>query len=190
MQTISAVPHVMFTLLRRKDIRLAQRKAMVGSDPKKPLKVHGLREGIGQIRIAVPKLQELIQILKRHPTSFVACSHSSQHRHKWRDCMLLNLISCGSLALTSVLVVTPLKGLQQHNQRKHALQEQFDQLEERTPNRAHSELLRQLMGVMQDRMDAFAAMRTSAPSSLHSIPTGIWQDEALQQNEQDQNRQD
>ena len=59
---------LMFTLLRRKDIRLAQRKAMIFSEPKKPLKVHGLREDIGQIRIAVPKRQEPIQILERHPS--------------------------------------------------------------------------------------------------------------------------
>ena len=94
--------------------------------------------------------------------------------------MLLKLISCGSLALVSVLLITLLNGLQQHNQRIDTLQEQIDQLEERTPNRAHSELLRQQMGVMQQRMDASAAMRTSAPSSLHRIPTGIGQDEALQ----------
>ena len=61
--------------------------------------------------------------------------------------MLLKLISCGSLALVSVLVVTLLQGLRQHNQRIHALQERIDQLEERTPNRAHSELLSQQMGV-------------------------------------------
>ena len=53
--------------------------------------------------------------------------------------MLLKLISCGSLALVSVLVVTLLKGLQQHNQPIDTLQEQIDQLEERTPNRSHSE---------------------------------------------------
>ena len=57
--------------------------------------------------------------------------------------MLLKLISCGSLALVSVLVVAVLQGLRQHNQRIHALQERIDQLEERTPNRAHSELLSQ-----------------------------------------------
>ncbi len=74
--------------------------------------------------------------------------------------MLLKLISCGSIALVSVLVVTLFKGLQGHNQRIHALQEQIDQLEERTPKRAHSELLRQQMGVMQERKDAFAAMLT------------------------------
>ena len=51
--------------------------------------------------------------------------------------MLLKLISCSSLALVSVLVVTLLQGLRQHNQRIHALQERIDQLEERTPNRAH-----------------------------------------------------
>ena len=71
--------------------------------------------------------------------------------------MLLKLISCGSLALVSVLVVTLLQGLRQHNQRIHALQERIDQLEERTSNRAHSELLSQQMGVMQERMDTFSA---------------------------------
>ena len=103
--------------------------------------------------------------------------------------MLLKLISCGSLALVSVLVVALLQGLRQHNQRIHALQERIDQLEERTPNRAHSELSQQ-MGVMQERMDAFSAMRTSAASSLHRIPAGIGQDEALQEHEHDQHRQD
>ena len=104
--------------------------------------------------------------------------------------MLLKLISCGSLALVSVLVVTLLQGLRQHNQRIHALQERIDQLEEQAPNRTHSELLNQQMGVMQERMDAFSAMRTSAASSLHRIPAGIGQDEALQEHEQDQHRQD
>ena len=104
--------------------------------------------------------------------------------------MLLKLISCGSLALVSVLVVTLTRGLQQQNQRIQALQERIDQLEEGSPNNAHSELLSQQMGVMQERMDAFAAMRTSAASSLHRIPAGIGQDEALQENEQDQHRQD
>ena len=105
--------------------------------------------------------------------------------------MLLKLISCGSLALVSVLVVTLLQGLRQHNQRIHALQERIDQLEERAPKRAHSDLLSQQMGVIQERMDAaFAAMRTTAPSSLHRIPTGIGQDETLQQHKQDQHRQD
>ena len=55
--------------------------------------------------------------------------------------MLLKLISCGSLSLVSVLVVTLLQGLRQHNQRIHALQERIDQLEERTPPSAHSDLL-------------------------------------------------
>ena len=55
--------------------------------------------------------------------------------------MLLKLICCGSLALVSVLVVTLLQGLRQHNQRIHALQERIDQLEERTPPSAHSDLL-------------------------------------------------
>ena len=104
--------------------------------------------------------------------------------------MLLKLISCGSLALVSVLVVTLTRGLQQQNQRIQALQERIDQLEERPPNSAHSELLSQQMGLMQERMDAFEALRTSPPSSLYSIPAGIGQDEALQQHEQDQHRQD
>ena len=104
--------------------------------------------------------------------------------------MLLKLISCGSLALVSVLVVTLLQGLRQYNQRIHALQERIDQLEERTPPRAHIDLLSQQMGVMQDRMDAFAAMRTSTASSLHRVAAGVGQDEALQQHEQDQHRQD
>ena len=104
--------------------------------------------------------------------------------------MLLKLISCGSLALVSVLVVTLLQGLQQHNRRIHALQERIDQLEKSKPNDARSALLSQQMGLMQERMDAFAAMRTSAPSSLYSIPAGIGQDEALQEHEQDQHRQD
>jgi len=104
--------------------------------------------------------------------------------------MLLKLISCGSLALVSVLVVTLLQGLQQHNRRIHALQERIDQLEKSKPNDARSALLSQQMGLMQERMDAFAAMRTLAPSTLHRIPAGVGQDEALQENEQDQNRQD
>ena len=104
--------------------------------------------------------------------------------------MLLKLISCGSLGLVSVLVVTLLQGLRQHNQRIHALQEQMDRLEESTTNRAQSELLSQQMSVIQERMDAFSAMRTSAASSLHRIPAGIGQDEALQEHEQDQHRQD
>ena len=62
--------------------------------------------------------------------------------------MLLKLISCGSLALVSVLVVTLLQGLRQHNQRIQALQERIDQLEERTPNRAHSELLSQQLSLI------------------------------------------
>ena len=104
--------------------------------------------------------------------------------------MLLKLISCGSLALVSVLVLTLLQGLRQQNQRIQALRERIDQLEERAPKRAHSDLLSQQMGVIQERMDAFAAMRTTAPSSLHRIPTGIGQDETLQQHKQAQHRQD
>ena len=103
--------------------------------------------------------------------------------------MLLKLISCGSLALVSVLVMTLLQGLRQHNQRIHALQERIDQLEGRTPKSAHSDLLSQQMGLLQERMDAFAAMHTSAASSLHRTPAGIGQDEALQEHEQDQYRQ-
>ena len=90
----------------------------------------------------------------------------------------------------SVLVVTLLQGLRQHNQRIQALQERIDQLEERTSLRAHSDLLSQQIGMLQERMDAFEAMRTSAASSLHRIPAGIGQNEALQQHEQDQHRQD
>ena len=104
--------------------------------------------------------------------------------------MLLKLISCGSLALVSVLVVTLLQGLRQHNQRIHSLHERIAQLEERTPPRSHSDLLSLEMGVMKERMDAFAAMRTSTASSLHRVPAGVGQDEALQQHEQDQHRQD
>ena len=104
--------------------------------------------------------------------------------------MLLKLISCGSLALVSVLVVTLLQGLQQHNRRIHALQERIDQLEKSKPNDARSALLSQQMGLMQERMDAFAAMRTTATSSFHRIPAGVGQDEALQEHEQDQHRQD
>jgi len=55
--------------------------------------------------------------------------------------MLLKLVSCGSLALVSVLVVTLTRGLQQQNQRIQALQERIDQLEEGSPNSAHSALL-------------------------------------------------
>ena len=103
--------------------------------------------------------------------------------------MLLKLTSCGNLALVSVLVVTLLQGLRQHNQHIHALQERIVQLEERAPNRAHSEVLSQQMGVMQERMDAFSAMHTSAASPLHRIPAVIGQDERLQENEQGQHRQ-
>ena len=55
--------------------------------------------------------------------------------------MLLKLISCGSLALVGVLMVTLLQGLRQHNQRIHALQERIDQLEQRSPGLAHSDNL-------------------------------------------------
>jgi len=63
--------------------------------------------------------------------------------------MLLKLISCGSLALVSVLVVTLLQGLRQHNQRIHALQERIDQMAELTLHRAHSAILGQRMIEMQ-----------------------------------------
>ena len=43
--------------------------------------------------------------------------------------MLLKLISCGSLALVSVLVVTLTWGLQQQNQRIQALQERIRSLQ-------------------------------------------------------------
>ena len=38
---------LMFTLLRRKDIRLAQGITALGSEPEKPLKIHRLRESLG-----------------------------------------------------------------------------------------------------------------------------------------------
>jgi len=66
---LSCRSHLVFTLLGRKDIRFAQGKAVLGSEPKKPPKVHGLPKGLGQIRIAVPKRQKSIQILERHPAS-------------------------------------------------------------------------------------------------------------------------
>ena len=55
--------------------------------------------------------------------------------------MLLKLISCGSLALVSVVMVTLLQGLRQHNQRIQALRERIDQQEERAPKRAHSSFI-------------------------------------------------
>ena len=64
---LSCTSDVMFTLLRRKDIRLTQGKAVLGSEPEKPLKIHGLREGLGQIRVAVATCEKPIQILERHP---------------------------------------------------------------------------------------------------------------------------
>jgi len=59
---------VMFTLLRRKDIRLTQDIATLSGKPEKPLKIHGLSEGLGQLRITVPKHQKPIQILEGHPS--------------------------------------------------------------------------------------------------------------------------
>ena len=64
---LSCPSRVVFALLYREDIRLAQAKSVLGSEPEKPLKIHGLREGIGQIRVAVAKGEKPIQILKRHP---------------------------------------------------------------------------------------------------------------------------
>ena len=64
---LSCRSHVVLTLLRREDIRLTQGKAMLSGEPEKPLKVHGLRQGLGQIGVAVAKGEKPIQILKRHP---------------------------------------------------------------------------------------------------------------------------
>ena len=64
---LSCRSHVVLTLLRREDIRLTQSKAVLRGEPEKPLKIHGLSEGLGQIRVAVAKRQKTIQILKRHP---------------------------------------------------------------------------------------------------------------------------
>ena len=64
---LSCRSHVVFTLLRHEDIRLTQGKAMLSSEPEKPLKVDGLSQGLGQIGIAVAKGEKPIQILKRHP---------------------------------------------------------------------------------------------------------------------------
>ena len=58
---------MVFRLLGREHIRLTQGKAVLGSEPEKPIKIHGLREGLGQIRIAVAKREKPIQILDRHP---------------------------------------------------------------------------------------------------------------------------
>ena len=147
---------MVFTLLCREDIRLTQGKAVLGCEPEKPLKIHGLRKGLGQIRVAVAKREKPIQILERHPCT-----------------------TCCAL---------PFKSASTQVGRLDAVE--TDQLRQRTLNLAHSELLSQQMGVMQERMDAFSAMRTSAASSLNRIPAGIGQDEALQENEQDQHRQD
>ena len=57
---------MVFKLLCREDIRLTQGKAVLGCEPEKPLKIHGLRERISQIRVAVAKRQKSIQILERH----------------------------------------------------------------------------------------------------------------------------
>ena len=52
---LSCRSRVVFALLCREDIRLTQGNAVRGSEPEKPLKIHGLREGLGQIGIAVTK---------------------------------------------------------------------------------------------------------------------------------------
>ena len=64
---LSCRSRVVFALLCREHIRLTQAKALLGSEPEKPLKVHGLREGLGQIGVAVAKGEKPIQILKRRP---------------------------------------------------------------------------------------------------------------------------
>ena len=56
-----------FALLCSEHIRLTQGKAVLGSEPEKPIKIHGLREGLGQIRVAVAKREKPIQIFQRHP---------------------------------------------------------------------------------------------------------------------------
>ena len=58
---------LVFALLCREDIRLAQGKALLGSEHEKPLKNHGLRVRLGQIRVAIAKREKQIQILQRHP---------------------------------------------------------------------------------------------------------------------------
>ena len=52
---LSCRSRVVFALLCSEHIPLSQGKAMLGSEPEKPLKIHRLRENLGQIRIAVPK---------------------------------------------------------------------------------------------------------------------------------------
>ena len=165
---LSCRSRVVFTLLGREHIRLTQGKAVLGSEPEKPLK-----------------------ILERHPcTTCCVLPFKSASTQVGR----LHAVETDQLRQPGtgecVCGVALLQGLRQHNQRIHALQLRIDQLEERTPNRAHSDLLSQQMGVMQERMDAFSVMRTSATSSLHRIPAGIGKDEALQEHEQDQRRQD
>ena len=56
-----------FALLCSEHIRLTQGKAVLGNEPEEPIKIHGLREGLGQIRVAVAKREKPIQILERHP---------------------------------------------------------------------------------------------------------------------------
>ena len=67
---LSCRSRVVFTLLGREDVRLTQGKAVLGCEPEKPLKIHELRKGVGQIRVAVANREKPIQILERHP-----CTH-------------------------------------------------------------------------------------------------------------------
>ena len=55
---LSCRSRLVFALLGREDIRLTQGKAVLGSEPEKPLEIHGLREGLGQIRVAVAKREK------------------------------------------------------------------------------------------------------------------------------------
>ena len=64
---LSCRSRMVFTLMCREHIRLTQGKAVLGCEPEKPLKIHGLRKGLGQIRVAVAKREKPIQILERHP---------------------------------------------------------------------------------------------------------------------------
>ena len=52
---LSCRSHVVLTLLRHGDIQITQGEAMLSGKPEKPLKVHGLHQGLGQIGVAVAK---------------------------------------------------------------------------------------------------------------------------------------
>ena len=58
---------MVLTLLCREEIRLTKGKAVLSSAPEKPLEIHGLHEGLGQIRVAVAMREKPIQILERQP---------------------------------------------------------------------------------------------------------------------------